>query len=124
MNRGPKDRISCSPASAVLQTPAGTGGDAGRAVTGTELSPWRAAFRRPERPVAEVQGVERIWPLLADGVFVPHTESDYQRLVAFLDALIDLVGEEESHPLALLMEVVGVLIEKYEAEHVPHLTGT
>ena len=57
-------------------------------------------------------------------MFVPHTESDYQRLVAFLDALIDLVGEEESHPLAPLMEVVGVLIEKYEDEHVPHLTGT
>jgi HTH-type transcriptional regulator / antitoxin HigA len=73
-------------------------------------------------PVAEVQTVERVWPLLADLVFVPHTENDYQRLVAFLDALIDVVGEEESHPLAPLMEVVGVLIEKYEDEHVPHLT--
>jgi HTH-type transcriptional regulator/antitoxin HigA len=73
-------------------------------------------------PVAEVQTVEQIWPLLSDTVFVPHTESDYQRLVAFLDALIDVVGEEESHPLAPLMEVVGVLIEKYEDEHVPPLT--
>jgi HTH-type transcriptional regulator/antitoxin HigA len=75
-------------------------------------------------PVAEVQTVERIWPLLAEVVFVPHTESDYQRLVSFLDALVDRVGEEESHPLAPLMEVVGVLIEKYEDEHVPHLTET
>jgi HTH-type transcriptional regulator / antitoxin HigA len=74
-------------------------------------------------PVAAVQTVEQIWPLLADTVFVPHTESDYQRLVAFLDALIDVVGEEETHPLAPLMEVLGVLIEKYEDEHVPHLTG-
>ena len=55
-------------------------------------------------------------------VFVPHAESEYQRLVALLDTLIDTVGENESHPLASLMEVIGVLIEKYEDEHVPELT--
>jgi HTH-type transcriptional regulator / antitoxin HigA len=70
---------------------------------------------------AEVLTVERIWPLLAVVVCVPHTESDYQRLVTFLDSLIDLIGEEENHPLAPLMEVVAVLIEKYEDDHVPHL---
>ena len=59
---------------------------------------------------------------LTDVVFVPHTPADYQRLVAVLDTLIDVVGENESHPLAPLMEVVGVLIEKYEDEHVPQLT--
>jgi HTH-type transcriptional regulator/antitoxin HigA len=42
--------------------------------------------------------------------------------VAFLDALIDEVGEEETHPLASLMEVIGVLIERYEEDHVPELT--
>ena len=55
-------------------------------------------------------------------VIVPHAESEYQRLVAVLDDLIDVVGEDENHPLASLMEVIGVLIEKYEAEHVPELT--
>ena len=38
-----------------------------------------------------------------------------------LDRLVDEVGENESHPLASLMEIVGVLIEKYEDEHVPEL---
>jgi len=52
---------------------------------------------------------------------VPHTEEDYQHLVAFLDRLIDEVGEDESHPLASLMEIVGVLIEGYEDRHVPEL---
>jgi HTH-type transcriptional regulator/antitoxin HigA len=56
-------------------------------------------------------------------VFVPHTEADYQRLVAVLDRLVDVVGENEHHPLAPLMEVVGVLIQKYEDEHVPELTA-
>jgi HTH-type transcriptional regulator / antitoxin HigA len=70
----------------------------------------------------EVQTVERVWPMLAEVVFVPHTDADYQRLVALLDTLVDMVGEEEDHPLASLMEVVGVLVEKYEDEHVPELS--
>lgn len=63
------------------------------------------------------------WSTLAGTVFVPHTEEEYDRLVSLLDSLIDEVGEDESHPLASLMEVLGVLIEKYEAEHVPELTA-
>jgi len=31
------------------------------------------------------------------------------------------VGDDEVHPLASLIEIVGVLIEKYEDEHVPEL---
>jgi HTH-type transcriptional regulator/antitoxin HigA len=72
---------------------------------------------------SEVQTIEQIWPMLTDAVFVPHSEADYQRLVAVLDGLIEVVGENENHPLASLMEVVGVLIEKYEDEHVPDLTA-
>lgn len=45
----------------------------------------------------------------------------YRQLVAQLDSIIDEVGENESHPLASRMEIVGVLIEKYEDEHVPEL---
>jgi HTH-type transcriptional regulator/antitoxin HigA len=51
------------------------------------------------------------------------TSEEYQRLLALLDSFIDEVGEDESHPLASLMEVVGVLIEKYEDEHVPELSS-
>lgn len=62
------------------------------------------------------------WAPLSRTLFVPHTESEYRQLVELLDTLIDEVGEDESHPLASLMEVVGILIEKYEDEHVPQLT--
>jgi HTH-type transcriptional regulator/antitoxin HigA len=61
------------------------------------------------------------WSSLADSVFVTHTEDEYRRLVALLDRLIDEVEEDESHPLASLMEIVGVLIEKYEDDRVPEL---
>lgn len=72
--------------------------------------------------LSEVQNAEKAWPALAPVVFVPHAESEYKRLVAVLDSLIDTVGENEKHPLASLMEVIGVLIEKYEDEHVPELS--
>jgi HTH-type transcriptional regulator/antitoxin HigA len=53
---------------------------------------------------------------------VPHTEKEYQDAVNVLDKLIDQVGEDESHPLASLMEVLGVLVEKYEDDHMPEIT--
>jgi HTH-type transcriptional regulator/antitoxin HigA len=71
--------------------------------------------------VNDLERVEHAWPDLAPLLFVPHTEADYERLVALLDDLIDHVGEDEAHPLASLMEVVGTLIERYEDEHVPEL---
>jgi HTH-type transcriptional regulator/antitoxin HigA len=46
----------------------------------------------------------------------------YQRTVDLLDRLVDEVGENETHPYSSLMEVLGLLIEHYEAEHVPELT--
>jgi len=69
----------------------------------------------------DVSKTANAWSALSGAVFVPHTEEEYRRLVALLDGLIDEVGEDESHPLASLMEIVGVLIEKYEDEHVPEL---
>ncbi len=61
------------------------------------------------------------WPSVAENIFVPHTEEQYQRMVALLDQLIDEVGEDETHPYSSLMELLGVLIEHYETEHVPEL---
>ncbi len=55
------------------------------------------------------------WPIFS----VPQTEADYNRLTATLDHLIDEVGEDESHPLASLMDTLGTLIEAYEDIHIP-----
>ena len=71
----------------------------------------------------ETQAAQDAWANIAPVVFVPHVESEYQRLVVILDNLIDVVGEDEDHPLASLMEVIGVLIEKYEDENIPELSA-
>ena len=70
---------------------------------------------------SEIEPLECLWPDLAPSLFVPHSGEEYQRLVELLDPLIDRVGEEETHPLASLMEVVGTLVERYEDEHVAEL---
>jgi HTH-type transcriptional regulator/antitoxin HigA len=74
----------------------------------------------PEPSVASVAGH---WAELAKTVSVPHTAVEYERLVAFLDRLTDEVGENETHELASLMELISVLIERYEDEHVPELNN-
>ena len=68
-----------------------------------------------------VEETLKAWRPLSSTIVVPQTEQEYEELVRLLDRLIDEVGEDESHPLASLMDVVGVLIERYEDEHVPEL---
>lgn len=69
----------------------------------------------------DIQETTKKWQLINDTLFVPHNESDYEHLVRLLDSLIDAVGENESHPLASLMEIVGVLIESYENANIPEI---
>lgn len=44
------------------------------------------------------------------------TDIDRQQLIASLDKLIDVVGDDENHFLAPLMNFIGNLIEKYEEQ--------
>ncbi len=56
-------------------------------------------------------------------LFVPTNEDEYNRLVALLDEITDIVRDDEHHPLANFMDVLGVLIETYESETVPEPTS-
>jgi len=72
--------------------------------------------------VDKIKKAVNVWSSISEILYVPHTEEEYQDLVKLLDSLIDEVGEDETHPLASLMEIIGVLIEKYENEHIPEIT--
>jgi HTH-type transcriptional regulator/antitoxin HigA len=71
---------------------------------------------------AELEKVTKAWPPISGAVRVPHSAQDYRELVELLDRITDQVGGDETHPLASLMDVLGVLIEKYEDEQIPELT--
>ena len=49
----------------------------------------------------------------------------YQRMAAILEALLDEAGGNEKHPAMGLVDIVGDLIEDYEAAHhpLPDVTG-
>lgn len=71
---------------------------------------------------AKIEQAVTAWTTVSEILYLPHTEKEYQEAVRLLDNLIDSVGEDENHPLASLMEILGILIEKYEDEHVPEIT--
>ena len=53
----------------------------------------------------------------ANNGFAALTEADYEQYDAVLKELIYIVGDNEKHPLAPLMDFIGILIAKYEDEH-------
>ena len=71
----------------------------------------------------EIKDIAKVWPVVKDVFTVPHNKKEYNKLVSFLDSVIDEVGDDETHPLASLMETLGSLIESYESQHVPELLG-
>ena len=72
----------------------------------------------------QLKKIAKIWPSIQNIFSVPHNQKEYNRLVNILDGLIDEVGENESHPLATLMETLGSLIESYEAQNIPNIEGS
>ena len=48
--------------------------------------------------------------------------SDYRQLSPLLEELVFTVGENEYHPAASVMMLVGFLVERYEKENVPKLS--
>ncbi|MBE7551025.1 MAG: transcriptional regulator [Anaerolineales bacterium] len=60
---------------------------------------------------------------MAKFIFVPTNEDEYNQLVGLLDEITDIVRDNEEHPLANLMDVIGVLIETCENQHVPEPAG-
>lgn len=72
-------------------------------------------------PTIDIEKTRQAWTNLKQILFIPRNESEYEQLVIMLDNLIDEIGKNENHPLASLMEILGILIENYEQENVPQL---
>jgi HTH-type transcriptional regulator / antitoxin HigA len=70
---------------------------------------------------AQLDNLAKDWRPFSTLVCVPRTEEEYNRLVALLDEVTDEVGENEGHPLASFMDVLGALVEDYEENFVPEL---
>ena len=71
----------------------------------------------------QLKEIAKVWPDIQFILSVPHNEKDHNKLVKLLDSLIDEVGDNESHPLASLMETIGSLIETYESQYIEEIEG-
>ncbi len=49
----------------------------------------------------------------------PSSDKEYGYLEGILDQLIDEVRDNEEHPLALAMQIIGENLEQYDNEHYP-----
>jgi predicted RNase H-like HicB family nuclease len=79
------------------------------------------SFNSAEELMAESSVAEETDSFAATQLPAPKTLADYYRLRDMLDALIDKIGEDESHPLATFMDRVGTLVEEYENTHLPEI---
>ena len=46
-----------------------------------------------------------------------HTQADHERAAEFMNQLLDVVGDDEEHELADMLELLGQLIEDYEGQY-------
>jgi len=44
-------------------------------------------------------------------------EAGYDQMVALMNSLLDVVGDDEDHELSVLLELLGDVVSKYEREH-------
>ena len=49
----------------------------------------------------------------------PDNLREYTKLEKMLDKLIDEVRDDETHPLAIVMQIIGENLEQYDNEHFP-----
>ncbi|VVO53611.1 Antitoxin HigA [Pseudomonas fluorescens] len=59
------------------------------------------------------------WQFVSPVLRKPKNEDDYDALVQALDELLEMTGEDESHPLMSLVDIIGDWIEEWDHKHRP-----
>ncbi|HAU2251827.1 hypothetical protein SDA20_09225 [Legionella pneumophila serogroup 1] len=57
------------------------------------------------------------WKYISPVIREPQNTEEYDQLAGFLDKLLDIVGEDESHELIGLVDVVSHMITKFDEAH-------
>ncbi|MGY0554097.1 helix-turn-helix domain-containing protein [Vreelandella sp. 2A-K22] len=75
---------------------------------------------------ALVEQATEHWVYLAPLLSDPHSEAEYDARVEALDEILDLVGDDETHPLVGLANRLGDIIESYDEAHrpMPEVSGS
>jgi len=68
---------------------------------------------------ALIEQAAQHWQFVSPLLRKPENEADYDQLVEALDELTDRIGDDESHPLMSLVDIIGDWVEVYDLEHRP-----
>lgn len=77
------------------------------------------ALQTHKKSKLDIKAVQKSWQAFdAVAHLRPiHNEADYDRMVALMNALLDVAGDDENHPLSSLLELASELVSKYEQTH-------
>ena len=64
-----------------------------------------------------IQDTIQCWKKISPVIHEPQNTDDYEKLSSLLDNLLDVVGEDESHELMGLIDVISHMISMYDDEH-------
>lgn len=64
-----------------------------------------------------IQDTIQSWKKISPVIHEPQNLDDYEKLSNLLDNLLDIVGEDESHEIMGLVDVISCMVAKYDDEH-------
>ena len=67
----------------------------------------------------DIKGIQKSWAAFDRMAHLRpiHNVAEYDRTVLLMNSLLDVVGDDEAHPLAGLLELVSDLVSGYDEEH-------
>ena len=71
----------------------------------------------------KIQRAIEHWNHIAPLVAYPNNDKEFNKLVAVLDELLDIMGENEDHNLSGLVDIMSNVITTYEAQNYPDPIG-
>ena len=66
-----------------------------------------------------IKQVAEHWEFVSPLLRKPKNQDDYDRLALALDELLEVTGDDESHPLMSLVDIIGDWIEDWDHKHHP-----
>jgi HTH-type transcriptional regulator / antitoxin HigA len=71
------------------------------------------------QPKFDIRAIQSSWTAFDSMVHLRliHDDASYDQMVALMNSLLDLVGDDEDHPLSGLLELVGDIVSGYESQH-------
>ena len=68
---------------------------------------------------ALIRQVAEHWEFVSPLLRRPKNQDDYDKLALALDELLEVTGDDESHPLMSLVDIIGDWIEDWDHKHHP-----